>query len=253
MTVALLARLGRNFLAAASVRRKLSTESTKTVADLATHLRIRSNPFIAFSESQFTIPSSTPMREAAEHIERNRLTFATVVDEGSTVVGMVSERDILRYLTNATDLAFFSGRTASEEPVAQHMTPREEMTTVRLDDTLEHTLGLSREIIWRHLPVLDYWDQFYGVLHIRDVVMDIMGPGGGAFWEGKSAVDILQGKRRQKIDAATDSSSVEWQTQLNDYLLNHYKLIHYQGSNTKNLAARRIQVGWAAWSQADPM
>ena len=205
--------------------RRLSA-TAKTVADLAAHLRVRSNPFIAFSESQFTLTASTPMREAAEHIEANRLTFATLVDatsaEPKKVVGMISERDILRYLTRASDVAFFSGRTAGEEPVAHHMTKREDMTTVRLDDTLEHTLSLSREIIWRHLPVLDYWDQFYGVLHIRDVVMDIVGPGGGSFWTGKSAIDILQLKRKQKLqtsDGQADSMSVEWQAQLNDYLL----------------------------------
>ena len=141
-----------------------------SIADLAPSLH-RLKAF----ENRYVLPSSTLVSDAAKHLLENRLTFALVHDDqvsnsaalaasrGGSVVGMITERNLLRYATHAGDLAFFSGREHGEPTLERWMTPREEMMSVKLDDPLEHAASLLHSGVWRHLPVLDYWGKLHSV------------------------------------------------------------------------------------------
>jgi len=135
------------------------------------------------------------------------------------LLGMVTERDILRYTTHAGALAFFAGNAQSANAgVLKWMTPSEKMLSVRLDDTLEHAATLMRQSIWRHLPVVDYWGRLHSILDVRDVVMTCFGDDGEAAWRGSLVSDILGKKRRLQIDVG-DKSGGDWRGSLEMYLL----------------------------------
>lgn len=163
------------------------------------------------------------MSTAAQHLLKERLTFALVQSDG-TAVGLINERNLLRYAMHAGDLAFFTGREHGEPTIEQWMTKKDDMLSVRLDDTLEHATSLlfSRGI-WRHLPVLDHWNRLHSIIDLRDVFEQMVGHGNGvAAWKGKRASDILGLKRRQRLEQAEKQTAEgDWRAQLQAYLLQH--------------------------------
>ena len=206
-----------------------------SIADLAPSLH-RLKAF----ENRYVLPSSTLVSDAAKHLLENRLTFALVHDDqvsnsaalaasrGGSVVGMITERNLLRYATHAGDLAFFSGREHGEPTLERWMTPREEMMSVKLDDPLEHAASLLHSGVWRHLPVLDYWGKLHSILDVRDVVEALQSEGSGGknnVWQGAIASDMLAAKRKRRVleatEVATSGNGVTWQEQLSTYLLQH--------------------------------
>jgi len=145
-------------------QRRLSTRlstSQKTIGDLAPTLhRLKS---VGGSGSRHVLPASASVGAAAHHLLSERLSFSLILRSDESLLGMVTERDLLRYATQAGDL---SGRTSSprayrvskplpsKPAVVEWMTPEDRALTVRLDDTLEHAVSLVRRGIWRHLPVV---------------------------------------------------------------------------------------------------
>ena len=218
-------------------RRGLSEPASArmTIAELAPSLlHLKSSP-----SQTLTLAEATPLRDAAQHLMDNRLTFAMVLNRGKEVVGMLTERDVLRFATRLGDLQFFRPST-EEYPVSEWMTPVSEMLSVRLDHSLEYALGLVKSKIWRQLPVLDYWDQLHSVLDIRDVVVHISDgiPG----WKGKAVSDILAAKRMDKLlDEAIARPKATWHDQLEHYLLSHAGRHTVPTSATIESAAKQIQ------------
>jgi CBS domain-containing protein len=132
--------------------RSMSTRPARamTISDLAPRLRR-----MRMGEAPFVVSPDVPVRDAARHLMASRLTFVTAC-EGGKVVGLLTERNLLQFASQEADMAFFSGN-AADRPVRDYMTTRDEMSCIRLDNTLEHTFALLNQRIWRHLPVLDYW------------------------------------------------------------------------------------------------
>lgn len=181
-----------------------------TIADLTPQLHR-----LKLAEDRFVLHDKAPVSVAAHHLATQRLTWCLVVDDDASAVGMVTERDLLRYSTHAESLAFFSG--GKEDPcVNAWMTKREDMLSVRLDDTLEHAASLMKSGIWRHLPVLDYWGKLHSILDLRDVVSACWGEYGERTWENRLVADVLGAKRRNVIGEPQGSS---WTEQLQAYLL----------------------------------
>lgn len=90
--------------------RALSTPASLTINDVAASLR----PFTAEEvRSRFTVPSTASVADAAKHIAKHRLTFACVVDPEGCVVGMMTERDYVKFSVRADSSRFFSGRDAT--------------------------------------------------------------------------------------------------------------------------------------------
>lgn len=107
----------------------------------------------------FSIAPTLTLGQACKTLEQKRV-GALIVCDGERVVGVFSERDVVRAL--AAD-----GREALERPVAHYMTaevifadPREEMSTLMSRMT-------DRRI--RHLPVME-GRRLIGVVSIGDVV-----------------------------------------------------------------------------------
>ena len=115
------------------------------------------------SSEVFTIAPDATVSELLDLLAELNVGALIVSRDGSTLDGIVSERDIVRKLRGTTN--------ARETPVADIMT-----TDVRAcapDDSFTELMGLRTEHRIRHVPVLD-GDQVVGVLSIGDAVKQRM-------------------------------------------------------------------------------
>lgn len=111
-----------------------------------------------------SIRMSESIEMAATLLNRERIGAVVVKDacgsEGDTVVGIFSERDVVRAIAER-------GAAALRLPVAELMSRN--MISCAMDDTVDHVRALMNQHRVRHLPVLQE-HQLVGVLSIRDVL-----------------------------------------------------------------------------------
>lgn len=93
-------------------------------------------------------------------LSEHNLGAVVVSDDGTTVAGMVSERDVIRRLAEGT--SFLS------EPVSTIMTRL--VATCGTTDSVESVMGVMTERRVRHVPVLGEDRELCGIVSIGDVV-----------------------------------------------------------------------------------
>ncbi|MGF1461874.1 MAG: CBS domain-containing protein [Maricaulaceae bacterium] len=108
----------------------------------------------------FSIAPDVTLFEAAQELSRRRVGALVVLDTQRALVGVVSERDIVRE-------AGLRGGAAMEAPVSVCMTAR--VVTVNPEATHGEMFELMTDRRIRHLPVLD-GANLVGVISIGDVV-----------------------------------------------------------------------------------
>lgn len=106
----------------------------------------------------FTVSPETPVAEAAAAMVRRGFGSAVVL-QGSLLVGIVTERDVLRAAASGADL--------TRSPVTRWMTsdPQTAAPDLDSDEATEIMLGHG----FRHLPVVD-GDTLVGVVSLRDLL-----------------------------------------------------------------------------------
>lgn len=124
-----------------------------------------------------TIPPDRPVIEALELLRSAGVGALVVSPDGRAIVGMLSERDIVRCL--AAD-----GALAVHEPVRALMSV--EVLTCRANDRTEELMARMTERRVRHLPVVDDDGMLCGIISIGDVV--------------KSRVSELEGEQAQLVE-----------------------------------------------------
>jgi CBS domain-containing protein len=100
------------------------------------------------------------LREAADVLARNRIGAVVVSDASGGVLGILSERDIVRAVSSG-------GGEALKDPVSRHMTAK--VITTTEDDSVEDTMETMTQSRIRHLPVLRD-GRLAGMVSIGDVV-----------------------------------------------------------------------------------
>lgn len=113
-----------------------------------------------------TIPPDRPVVEAIELLRSNGVGALVVSPDGRAIVGLLSERDIVRHI--AAD-----GALAVHEPVHALMTV--EVLTCRNNDRTEELMARMTERRVRHLPVVDADGMLCGIISIGDVVKSRVG------------------------------------------------------------------------------
>ncbi len=106
-----------------------------------------------------TVRAEEPVRRAVSLLVENRIGALIVVDAAERLVGILSERDIMR--TAAVDEQLF------DRPIGEIMT-REVIVGMPQDDVIAvaHTMLEKR---FRHLPIVDE-GQLIGIISIGDVL-----------------------------------------------------------------------------------
>jgi CBS domain-containing protein len=106
-----------------------------------------------------TEPQRT-LAEAATLLTARKIGAAVVADAEGGILGMLSERDIVRAVGNR-------GAAALKDTVSRHMTA--EVLTTHENETIDQTMEKMTNRRCRHLPVLED-GKLAGIVSIGDVV-----------------------------------------------------------------------------------
>ena len=98
--------------------------------------------------------------QAVARLADNRIGALIFVDEESRVVGILSERDVVRSLAK-------HGAPVLDEAAADHMT--RQVKTCTREDTVEDLMDMMTAGRFRHLPVVEE-GRLVGMVSIGDVV-----------------------------------------------------------------------------------
>ena len=98
----------------------------------------------------------------AKILSDNRVGCIVLIDDGNSVAGIVSERDIVRYLAKG-------GEDVLQKPVSHCMT--KEVVTCRESDTINNLMSEMTARRIRHLPVVES-GELVGLVSIGDVVKE---------------------------------------------------------------------------------
>lgn len=109
------------------------------------------------SRDMLAVGPATTLRDAAARMHERRVGAVVVLDDNDRLVGIVTERDVLRAV--ATD--------GVERPVSEVMTPSPE--TVESDESASQAAVLMIHGGFRHLPVVEA-GAVTGMISIRDLV-----------------------------------------------------------------------------------
>ena len=112
----------------------------------------------------YTVRAEATLEEAAGVLTEKKVGALVVIGEGGAIVGVMSERDIVR------EIARNGGKSLSDT-VATIMS--RDVVTADPTETVDEGLGRMTERRIRHLPVLDS-GRLIGVVSIGDLVKDII-------------------------------------------------------------------------------
>ena len=107
------------------------------------------------------IATNATICDAAKLLTDKRIGALVVRDDRGVLIGIISERDLVRAIAKG-------GAAAFGERVSEHMTPNPETCTEA--DTVESLMEVMTRGRFRHVPVLDDRMQLCGMVSIGDVV-----------------------------------------------------------------------------------
>ncbi len=108
----------------------------------------------------FTTQPHRSLKEVVEQLAARGVGAVVVTDVSMQVLGILSERDVVRVVAH-------DGAAALEDPVSRHMTPK--VTTVTRDTSLDELMQTMTEGRFRHIPVVED-GRLIGIVSIGDVV-----------------------------------------------------------------------------------
>ena len=110
--------------------------------------------------SVVTIEPERTLLETARLLAEKRIGAVVVSDADHAVLGIVSERDIVRAVAR-------SGAAALDEPVSQHMTAKVVTCTGR--SAIRELMELMTDKKFRHVPIVED-GRLTGIVSIGDIV-----------------------------------------------------------------------------------
>jgi CBS domain-containing protein len=108
----------------------------------------------------FSIAESATLKEAAEMLDARKVGALVILSESGTVIGVLSERDIVRNVARL-------GAKAMTCTVSEVMTRK--IVTAKANDTIESAMDKMTDRRIRHLPVVEC-GRLLGVVSIGDLV-----------------------------------------------------------------------------------
>jgi CBS domain-containing protein len=113
------------------------------------------------SRNLLTVELGLPLKEVAERMV-SRDVGAVLVTQGGRLVGILTERDVLRAV---------AGGITDETTVADWMTPNPE--TMEPDETMRQAAVLMIHGGFRHMPIVE-GEEVVGMLSIRDLMRVVL-------------------------------------------------------------------------------
>jgi len=109
-----------------------------------------------------TLPAGATLEEAAGELDQRRVGSLVVVDENGAIVGVFSERDLVREVAKRGCAAL------SDTSVGEAMTRN--VVTAHADETVDEGLARMTDRRVRHLPVVNAEGGLIGIVSIGDLV-----------------------------------------------------------------------------------
>ncbi len=107
------------------------------------------------------LTSEATLSEAARLLARKRIGALLVKDRNGALVGILSERDVVRAVAEESVAAL-------ARPISAYMTRA--VATCTESDTIDDLMEMMTQGRFRHVPVLDENRQLCGIVSIGDVV-----------------------------------------------------------------------------------
>jgi CBS domain-containing protein len=107
-----------------------------------------------------SVAESATLKEAAELLDARRVGAMVIQSESGGVIGVISERDIVRAVARG-------GAGALKASVAEHMT--RQVVTARPNETVDEAMDRMTDRRVRHLPVIE-GKRMVGIVSIGDLV-----------------------------------------------------------------------------------
>ena len=108
----------------------------------------------------FSVTPGTSVAQISQQLSTRRIGSVLVLDDDSSVAGIVSERDLVRVLA--------SHGAKAMELEARHVMTRD-VVTCDPDDSIDQVMGTMTRGRFRHLPVVRH-GELLGLVSIGDVV-----------------------------------------------------------------------------------
>lgn len=113
----------------------------------------------------YSVLPSDSVAQAILKMTQHNIGAVIVLDANKEIKGILSERDIIRYLAGRIE---FSTTTKVEEVMTKTV------TYVKPHQSLDECLQLMTSGRFRHLPVVDNSDAVVGIISIGDVVKAVL-------------------------------------------------------------------------------
>ncbi len=113
----------------------------------------------------YAIGPEATVAELAEILNRRHIGALPVIDDRQRLLGIVSERDVLRKAYDQNRRAF-----DCQKKVADIMRPRDRMPVATMNTRLREAFRLMNEARTRHLVVVDEDDHALACISVRDLV-----------------------------------------------------------------------------------
>jgi CBS domain-containing protein len=108
----------------------------------------------------FTTQPHRTLKEVIGLLAEKGVGAVVVSDASQSVLGILSERDVVRVLAK-------QGASALDDPVSRYMTPK--VITARREDTIDHVRQTMTAGRFRHVPIVED-GRLIGIVSIGDVV-----------------------------------------------------------------------------------
>jgi len=108
----------------------------------------------------YSVAEGATLKEAAELLDSRKVGAMVILNEAGMVIGVVSERDVVRAVAK-------SGAAALKSTVSDVMS--RQVVTAKPGDTLEQAMAKMTDRRIRHLPVVN-GQRLLGVISIGDLV-----------------------------------------------------------------------------------
>lgn len=108
----------------------------------------------------YSVAEAASLKEAAELLDQRKVGAMVILNEGGSLIGVISERDIVRAVARG-------GPAALKNTVSDAMT--RQVVTARPRETVEAAMDRMTDRRIRHLPVVES-GRLLGVVSIGDLV-----------------------------------------------------------------------------------
>jgi len=113
-----------------------------------------------FMRHDFLVTASpnASIYEAAKKMAQHNVGSVVVVDQNNKIIGIFTERDLVKAVANSIDLNTELEKVMTKNPI-----------TIDYDEYIEKAILIMRENNIRHLPVVNKEGKFIGMISLRDL------------------------------------------------------------------------------------